>query len=227
LGKNQRKPVHKRVAIIIVALVAISMIAPSFMLLYSSNNNSNAVYSSGANSSTQGLQSQINSLSTAVKSNPQDIPSRLNLANAYYDLAMITMGGNSPEKAVSIFKQAIFEYQEVSKTQKDINILVDLATAAFYAGEDELADKTFKEALVLKPDFLNALSNYGIFLMNAKGDYMGAIAQWKKALEIANPSPADSERLKNLIGMAQTKIQESFEKSGTINNPNISTPGAK
>lgn len=222
MRKNQ-----KVVAIVIVALVSLAMIVPSFALLFSDANNSNAVYSNGANSTAQGLQNQINSLSQAVQSNPQDTSRRLNLANAYYDLAMATLGGKNPEQAGPIFKQAVTEYQEVVKTQKEVNVLVDMATAAFYGGEDEIADKTFKEALVEKPDFLNALTNYGIFLMSAKNDYMGAIAQWNTAITTSKPSPEEAERLKGLISTAQEQFQASFEKSGSINNPGSSPSGAK
>ncbi len=223
---------HKKMAIVIVALVALSMIAPSFVLLFSNSNNSNAVYSnSTANSNgtnATALQNQIDSLSQALNSNPQDTATRLSLANTYYDLAVATQGGNSPADAGPIFKQAVAEYQEVAKTQKDVNILVDMATAAFYGGEDEVADKTFKEALALKPDFLNALTNYGFFLMEAKNDYMGAIAQWNTALAKSNPSQEDTGRLNGFIKMAQERLQSSFEQSGSINNPGTSSPsGAK
>lgn len=222
MRKNQRI-----VAIVIAALVSLSMIASPFVMYFSSANDSNAVYSNGANSTAQGLQSQINSLSQAVQSNPQDTASRLNLANAYYDLAVATQGGKNPEQAGPIFKQAVGEYQEVIKTRKDVNILVDMATAAFYGGENEVAENTFKQALAEKPDFLNALLNYGVFLMSAKNDYMGAIAQWNTALTTSNPSPNDTERLKGLISTAQEQFQASFEKSGSINNPGSSTSGAK
>lgn len=222
MHKNQRI-----IAIVIVVLVSIAMIVPSFAIMFSDTNNSNPVNSNGINSTVQGLQSQIKSLSQAVQSNPQDTATRLNLANSYYDLAMVTLGGNTPEQAGPIFKQATAEYQEVVKTQKDINVLVDMATAAFYGGEVDLADKTFKEALLEKPDFLNALANYGIFLMNAKSDYMGAIAQWNTALTTANPSAEDKERLNGFIKMAQEKLQSSFEQSGNMNNPGSSTSGAK
>lgn len=225
---------HKKMAIVIVALIAISMIAPSFVLLFSNANNSSAVYSKGTsnsngnNATVQGLQSQVNTLSQALQSNPQDTTTRLSLANAYYDLAVATQSGNTSADAGPIFKQAVAEYQEVTKTQKDVNILVDMATAAFYGGEDEIADKTFKEALAIKPDFLNALTNYGFFLMEAKNDYMGAIAQWDTALAKSSPSPEETGRLNGFIKMAQERLKSSFEQSGSINNPGSSSPsGAK
>lgn len=224
MRKNQ-----KRIAIVIVVLVSLSMIAPSFMLLYSSSSNSNAVYptTTTSTSTLQTFQSQVDSLTQAVKANPEDVSTRLNLANAYYDLAMATLSDNAPDKASPIFMQAVSEYQEVAKSQKDVNVLVDMATAAFYGGDNDIADKTFKEALAMKPDFLNALLNYGFFLMSAKNDYMGAIAQWNTALIKANPSPADEERLRSFISMAQEQLQSTFEKSGSVNNSDSTTPEAK
>lgn len=219
---------QRTLAIVIAVLVSIGMIAPSFMLLFSDSNNGNAVYSlNGGNSTAQSLKSQADALSEAVRANPQDTAARLNLANTYYDLAMATLGTDTPEEANPYFKEAVKEYQEVLKTQRDVNILVDMATAAFYGGEDDLAEKTFKEALTEKPDFLNGLLNYGVFLMNAKNDYMGAIEQWNTALAKANPSPEDTERLKSFINMAQERLQQSFEKSGDINNLNPATSGAQ
>jgi len=223
MRKNQ-----KIIAIIIAGLVSLSMIVPSFALLFSDSSNSNAVYSNNGNTSTiQGLQNQVSALTQALSANPQDTTARLNLANTYYDLAMANLNGNGPEQAGSIFKQAIAEYQEVVKTQKDVNILVDMATAAFYAGEDDLADKTFREALAVQSNYLNALVNYGVFLLDAKNDYLGAIAQWDTALSMANPTAEEQERLKGFIGMAQERMQASFEQSGSINNTTTQPAEAK
>lgn len=223
-----RKRKQRTIAIVIVVLVSLAMIAPSFVLLFSGSDTGNAVYSlNGDSSSTQGLKSQADALSQAVQANPQDAPTRLNLANTYYDLAFATLESNTPEQAEPIFKQAVVEYQEVSKTNKDVNVLVDMATAAFYGGENDIADKTFREALEIKPDYLNALLNYGVFLMDAKNDYMGATAQWNTALSKANPSPEEIERLNSFISMAQEGLQESFEKTGSVSNPSASTPGAE
>lgn len=221
--KNQ-----KVIAIVIAVLVSLSMIVPSFALLFTSSDNSNAVYSNNGNAAAiQGFQNQISTLTQTLSANPEDTAARLNLANAYYDLAMAYLGGDTPEQAGPIFKQAIAEYQEVVKTRKDVNVLVDMATAAFYAGEDDLADKTFKEALAVQPNYLNALVNYGIFLLNAKNDYQGAMAQWNTALSTANPTAEEQDMLKGFISMAQERMQAAFEQSGSINGTTTQPAEAK
>ncbi|WP_434510926.1 tetratricopeptide repeat protein [Desulfitobacterium sp. AusDCA] len=198
---------HRIIAIIIVALVSLSMIGSTFVLFFTNSSSGASASGSGnnANSQVQGLQSQIDSLNQGLKSNPQDTNLRLSLANAYYDMGMLQLD-SSQEQAAASLKQAVAAYQEVAKTNKDdVNVLVDLATAAFYSGDNTLAETTFKQALTLKPDFFNALLNYGYFLMNAKGDYIGAIAEFNKALN-TNPSPTDADRVKSLISMAQARL---------------------
>lgn len=198
---------HRTIAIIIVALVSLSMIGSSFVLFFTNSPSGASASGSGNNTSTQvqNLQSQIDSLNSGLKSNPQDTNLRLSLANTYYDMGMLQLD-SSQEQATASLKQAVAAYQEVAKTNKDdVNVLVDMATAAFYSGDNTLAETTFKQALTIKPDFFNALLNYGSFLMNAKGDYIGAIAEFNKALN-TNPSPTDADRVKSLISMAQAKL---------------------
>lgn len=218
-----RKKTQRTIGIVIAVLVSIAMIVPSFGVLFTNSGNGGVADPNNI----QGLQSEVDSLSQALQANPQAASTRLSLANTYYDLAIATSQSETPEKAEAIFKQAVAEYQEVTKTNKDVNVLTDMATAAFYGGEVDLADQTFKLALAEKPDFLNALLNYGVFLMNAKNDYMGAIAQWNTALSTPNLSADDKDRLNSFISMAQEKIQQSFEATGSIDNSNPSTSGAK
>lgn len=172
------------------------------------------------------FQSRIDSLNQVIEANPQDSQTRLNLANTYYDWAAQTLAGEKPEEAAAIFRQAVAEYQEVLKSQKDINILVDMATAAYFGGQDDLAEQTFQEALAEDPNFFNGLFNYGIFLMYAKEDYGAAIAQWEKALKIENLPPESKQQLENNIKYAQDMIVQNFEKTGSLDSSN-STSGAK
>lgn len=203
-------------AIIIVALVSISMIASFTFGLFFSNTPATPAAST-ADSQVQSLQSQVDGLNQALKSKPEDPNLRLGLANAYYDLGITQLNNVQGDQSVAeagrtSLKQAITEYQEVLKTKKDdVNIMVDMATAAFYGGDNSLAETTFQQALAIKPDFLNGLQNYGVFLMQAKGDYIGAIAQFNKALN-ANPSQQDVQNLNGLISFAQSQLNGSTKK---------------
>ncbi|AGA70879.1 hypothetical protein Desdi_3493 [Desulfitobacterium dichloroeliminans LMG P-21439] len=212
-----RKKSQKVTVYVIVALLVISLVGSSFVMFFGDTGNAPVA---GSN------ESQIDSLNKALEANPQDAQTRLILANSYYDWAFQTLGGNTPEKAGAIFQQAVVEYQEVIKSEKNVNILVDMATAAFYGGQDELAEQTFQEALQMDPKFLNGLYNYGIFLMYAKEDYGAAIAQWEKALTIENLSEENKQRLESSIKLAQDKIIENFEKTGSVDQSE-SISGAK
>lgn len=212
-----RKQTQKFTVYIIVALLIISLVGSSFVLFFGDT---------GSATVTGTYQSRIDSLNQVLEANPQDTQSRLNLANTYYDYAIQTMNGNKPEEAGTIFQQAVGQYQEVLKSQKDVNILVDMATAAFYGGQDDIAEQTFQEALKEDPDFLNGLFNYGIFLMEAKEDYGAAIEQWEKALTIENLSADNKQRLEGNIKLAQDRIIENFSKSGSVDQSD-STSGAK
>ena len=214
-----RKKKQRLVAIVIATLVSISLIASGFVWVFSDYGLNNKASLANSGSIEQSLQSQADSLVQALENNPDDANIWLNLANTYYDLGAAYLQ-SAPAKAADSFKKAVEAYQIVLKNKKDVNIIVDMATAAYYAGENDLADKSFQEALTLKPDFYNGLLNYGIFLMNAKNDYEKAIDQWHKALA-TNPPNEEKERLQNLIAFAQGKIQESYDqKSNSLSgNP--------
>ncbi|ACL22911.1 Tetratricopeptide TPR_2 repeat protein [Desulfitobacterium hafniense DCB-2] len=199
-----QKRTQKLTVYVIVGLLIISLVGTSFMFL-------------GDMRPTVGknYQDQINSLKQALEANPQDTQTRLALADTYYDWGMQTLSQDMAEEnlatTTSILQQAVTEYQEVLKTEKNVNILVDMATAAFYTSQNELADQTFQEALQEDPNFYNGLYNYGVFLYS-QGDYGKAIEQWEKALALENISPDNKERLERNIKLAQDGIVQQFQQ---------------
>lgn len=203
---------HRAIAIIIVALVSISMIGSTFVLFFSDSpvTQTAAQTANPADSQIADLQSQVDAFNQALEKNPEDTNLRLNLADKYYDLGLAQLSSSQDqsiaEAATTNLKQAVAQYQEVLKVNKDdVNVLVDMATAAFYSGDNTLAESTFQHVLAIKPDFYNALVNYGIFLIEAKSDYIGAIEEFNKALN-TNPSPESAQQLNNLISYAQSKL---------------------
>ena len=203
LGKNK-----KLIAIVIAVLVSISMIVPSFTLLFSDSNNNVAANSDTIAATSQGLEKRVKALQETLEANPKDSSSRLELANAFYDLGVASFDSSS-EKAVEYFSNAVKEYQEVRKTDNNVGVIVDMATSAFYGGQFDLAEKTFKEAIEVQPDFLYGLVNYGIFLMDGKNDYLGAITQWHTALTKGNPNDQQAKQIQSYIDFAQQKLSES------------------
>ncbi|SHN69320.1 tetratricopeptide repeat protein [Desulfitobacterium chlororespirans] len=199
-----QKKTQKLTVYVIVGLLIISLVGTSFMFL-------------GDMRPTVGknYQDQINSLKQALEANPQDTQTRLALADTYYDWGMQTLSQDMAEEnlatTTSILQQAVTEYQEVLKTEKNASILVDMATAAFYTSQNELADQTFQEALQEDPNFYNGLYNYGVFLYS-QGDYGKAIEQWEKALALENTSTDNKERLERNIKLAQDGIVQQFQQ---------------
>lgn len=200
----------QRVLAIVIAVIAVVALLGSAVMGYmygglspSSSSSSQA----SSNSDYQSLKQRVAALEEQAKAKPGDNSIQEDLANAYYDLGTLAQQ-NNPDEAQKDFEQAVKAYQNVLKSNKDINNLVDMATAAFYAGQNDLAEKSFKEALAENPNFLNALYNYGIFLSHAKNDYAGAIRLWQTALN-NNPNAPQADRLKQLISETQNVMASS------------------
>lgn len=109
-------------------------------------------------------------------------------------------------------------YQKILKTNQDPNIMVDMATSAFYSGDYDLAEKTFKEVIVIKPDSITALFNYGIFLSQAKQDWAGALNQWQKALPLAENGSDNKAQIEAMIKQAQSQLNSNQTTDG-VSNP--------
>jgi len=148
---------------------------------------------------------------------PAESGGALTILNQYYDAA-IKAQLVAPTEMQENFKKAVEAYQQVLKTNKDPNIMVDMATAAFYSGDYDLAEKSYNEAIVLKPDFINALFNYGIFLSQAKQDWAGALIQWQKALPLAR-NDKEKDEIQAMINQAQSELKS--KTTDGVSNPNL------
>ncbi len=212
-------------ATILTVLISIAMIGSGFLGYFfgggippvDSNSNSNQTANAAAD--YQARKVRIEAMVQQAKVDPGNVPLQTSLGNEYYDA-----GGAAevvaPTETAGNYKHAVEAYQNVLKTNKDPNVMVDMATAAFKSGDNDLAEKSFKEALALKPDLYNGLANYGVFLANVKQDLPGAIIQWEKAQNIALNS-TDKDRMKSLISQAQSELKTNPAAKGTSNqNPN-------
>jgi len=202
--KNKRN--QQITAIVIAILITISIVgAGVYGYFYSALSPNSTSYSH--NSDYDNLKNQVNVLIQEVKLNPNDIQLQQDLGNAYYDLATVAQIV-SPYEVIEDYNQAINYYQDVLNTKKDIHVLTDMATAAFYSGQDDLAEKSFKEALIEDPDFQPALFNYGVFLSEIKKDYSTAIHMWQTILD-KEPNGPNADQLRQLI--TQTKDAEASQ----------------
>lgn len=193
-------------ALILIILIAMTIIgAGAYGYFYGgTSQTSSSSNSNSGNTDYDSSKNQVNVLKQKLKSNPNNIPLQQDLGNAYYDLATVAKKV-APNEAKEDYLLAIKYYQNVLNTKQDINVLTDMATAAFYSGQNDLAEKSFKEALKERPDFTQAMFNYGVFLSEIKKDYATAIRVWQNALE-KEPNGPNAERLKRLIPQTKEKL---------------------
>ncbi|MFZ3101468.1 MAG: hypothetical protein WA131_00825 [Desulfitobacteriaceae bacterium] len=214
------KKTQRIVGGVIAVLVTISMVGAGIFGYFVGGGVPQPQNSSAASPANdyKNFKARVDNLNQQVKINPNDLGLQQDLGNAYYDLASAAQQ-IAPTAAKEDYNQAIIHYQNVLKTKQDINVLTDMATAAFYGEQSDLADKTFKEALALQPDFEQAMFNYGVFLSEVKQDYPAAISIWQKALD-KNPKGLNADKFKQLI----TQTQGMQKAKANTYNPSVNTP---
>lgn len=213
-----KKKTQRIYATILTVLISIAMIGSGFLGYFFGGGippNGSTTGNDLANYQAQKV--TIDAMVQQAKLDPENVALQTALGNQYYD-AGVAAEVVAPTETEVNFKNAVEAYQKVLKTNKDPNVMVDMATAAFKSGDDDLADKTFKEALALKPDFYNGLVNYGIFLANERQDMPAAIVQWQKAQEIAQTS-AEKDQMKSFISQAQGQLNSGA--TGGLSNPTL------
>lgn len=217
-----KKKTQRVYATILTVLISIAMIGSGFLGYFfgggippADSKNSNKTANAAADYQAQKV--RLEAMVQQAKVDPANVPLQTALGNEYYN-AGVAAEQVAPTETKENFKHAVEAYQNVLKTNKDPNIIVDMATSAFYSGDYDLAEKSFNEALVIKPDFTNALINYGIFLSQAKQDWTGALNQWQKALPLAQNS-SDKEKIQTMISQAQSELKTNPAANGT-SNPN-------
>ena len=204
---------------VLAVLVSIAMIGSAFIGYFIGGDtpspNPGAYNTANTEAEYQDQKLRIDAMVQQAKADPENVSLQTALGDGYYDAA-IKARVVAPNEMQENFKKAVEAYQKVLKTNKDPNIMVDMATSAFYSGDYDLAEKSYNEALVLKPDFINALINYGVFLSQAKQDWSGALIQWQKALPLAQNS-SEKEQIQAMISQAQSELQANQTKDGMSN----------
>lgn len=207
---------------ILAILISIAMIGSGIIGVFFSGDASpsrtGGTQTANAEAEYQAQKLRLDAMAQKAKTDPENVLLQTALGNEYYN-AGIAAQTVAPAEMAENFRKAIGPYQIVLKTNKDPNIMVDMATSAFYSGDYDLAEKSFNEALVIKSDFINALINYGIFLSQAKQDWAGALNQWQKALPLSQNS-SDKEQIQAMINQAQSELKTNPAANGSNQNPN-------
>ena len=216
-----QKKTQRIFAGVLAVLISIAMVGSGLLVFFFQGDeqppgSSAAAQTANIEAEYQAQKLRIDAMVEQAKIDPENMPLQNALGDEYYDAGM-TAQMVAPTEMQENFSKAVQAYQKVVETNKDANIMVNLATSAFYSEDNELAEKSYQEALEINPEFLNGLINYGLFRAYAKQDWAGAIKQWQKALPLAQSS--EKEQIQAMIDQAQTQLEAS--KNEELSNPSI------
>ena len=201
---NSAKRAQTFKTVIIVVLLAVCLVGAGAYGFFSNYNSGSTPQSTASTKSNYtNAKNRVGTLTQELKSSPNDTGLQQDLGDAYYDLGTTALQ-NAPNEAKEYYFQAVKNYQAVLKTKQDLNVLTDMATAAYYSQQYDLAEQSFQKALSINPNFAPALNNYGVFLYEYKKDTATAIRMWQTALN-QDPNGPNSAQLESMIKQAQNQ----------------------
>jgi len=143
---------------------------------------------------TGGEDPAVAAMIARFRENPEDLEAVKDLGNYYYD------SGN--------FSMAEMFYRRVLELDPhDINVLVDLGTALFNNDKRDEAIGCYQDALLMDPEHINANFNLGV-VKDAMGDKKGAIAAWRRFIEIAGEDDPHVPPLRKVIEEMEAEEKE-------------------
>ena len=145
----------------------------------------------GAPPTVESLQPLAAPLLAALKADPKNAETLVQLGNLYYDNR--------------VYSQAIEYYTRALELRpNDPNVRTDLGTAFWYSGFPDKAVAEYQKSLSVNPTHPNTLFNLGVVRSEGLKDYPGAIAAWEKLLN-TNPSYPEKQRVLDLIEKAKNQ----------------------
>ncbi|MEW6662275.1 MAG: tetratricopeptide repeat protein [Bacillota bacterium] len=151
------------------------------------------------------LRARIDNLKAAMQISPENADLIIQLGNTQYDLGRVLDSKGLFQESAEQFSLAVKTYQKALAVVPDnLDVIVDMATAAFFSDDKDTAKSAFEKAIALDPQHLIARYNYGVFLLQAMGDNKGAVEQWEAALA-AQPDAATAQILQELINAYRDK----------------------
>lgn len=131
-------------------------------------------------------QQRILALEAAIRDNPKDTASLIDLGNAYFDTGQ--------------YGKAIDQYLEVlEQTPDNTNVRTDLGICYYYLGMVNKAIAEYKKVLEIEPNKVQTLYNLGIAYVDlSPPDVEAAIAQWQKVIQLY-PGSSDAKKAQEMI----------------------------
>jgi cytochrome c-type biogenesis protein CcmH/NrfG len=132
-------------------------------------------------------------LLTALKANPDNFATIVNVANLYYD-------GRQFSEAIRYYRRAV----KIQPNNSDV--LTDLGTSLWYTGDADQAIANFEQALKYRPDSPEALFNLGVVRWQGKMDPKGATQAWEELLE-RNPNYPQRQQIEEYLVKARQHLK--------------------
>jgi len=208
-----QKKTQKIVVTIIIIVISISLIGSSFYAMFTPEPEQNleAQRQAALEEEYQARKEMVVQLTEAVEKNPENIEAKVVLADAYFDKSIVTGQLNYEEEQGQDLQRAIELYQEVLTQKDDNELMLKLATAAFFQGDTELAEKSYNELLKDDPNNVDALYGYGLLLFYDKQEYGQAEEKWQEALRLTTDEQM-KKTLEEMIKVAQGISTNSGDK---------------
>lgn len=147
-----------------------------------------------AKPSAQDLQMLAAPLLAALKVEPGNADTLVQLGNLYYDH--------------QVYPEAIEYYSRALAVRpKDVNVRTDLGTAYWYSGFPQRAVAEYEKSLAVDPRHANTLFNLGVVRLEGLKDPAGATAALEKLLA-TNPTAPQRGRAEELIARARAQAAE-------------------
>ena len=137
-------------------------------------------------------ESRVQSLTTILKSDPNNAGATVQLANTYFDAER--------------YPDAITWYEKALKLDpNNPDASTDLGVSYYYTNRPDEALKQFEHSLQVNPKHAKTLLNQGIVLAFGKQDLRGAEAAWRKVVEVAPNSDEGRAAQRGLEGIASAR----------------------
>lgn len=203
---------------IIIGIICLTLIGSTFVAVFRPGGSDSDSYNEEVVLKEYNQRKEkVEILKSKVEENPENIELQLELADAYFNKSQIS-GQFDQKEFKEDLTMAVKWYKAVLDKKEDAGneVRFKLATAAFLAGDDELADNTYKEILEKEPDNVQVRYAYGMFLFYNQKKYEDAIAEWEAALEKTEDEEMKG-KLQEMISIARGAMASGSGKKGEGN----------
>jgi len=198
-----RKRSQKWFVIVVIAIISITLLGTSFVAIFQPGMKSSAEdqkqeYLLNAYNERKQI---VGLLSGKLEASPDDLQIQNELADAYFDRAIIA-AELYPDEFEADLQEAMELYQKFLEQKDDNQVLLKLANTAFYLNDSETSEKAFMELLQKEPENPEALFGYGKCLFYFREDYSQALQNWQQALNLTEDVDF-RQRIQEMIAEAQ------------------------